>query len=76
MWSKIAEQKGEVFDDLIPPALGDSRYIWNLYLEVKKGCDDVTYAALDHFQTVTGTILTPREAELMIEVDLMRRKHG
>lgn len=76
MWSRIAEQKDEVFDCLIAPNMGDAQYMWTDYCDIKKGCSEVTYATLDHYQDVTGVNLTPIEAGLMIDIDLIRRKNG
>ena len=56
--------------------MDDATYMWQMYCEIKKGCDEVDYATLAHYQSVSGVTLTPIEAELMIDVDLIRRKHG
>ena len=56
--------------------MGEAAYMWRIYSEIKKGCNEVTYSAIANFGNVTGQILTPIEAELMIDIDLVRRKHG
>ncbi len=62
---------------MIAPELPDElAYLWELYADIKKGSDCVTWLDLDHYQNVTGSILSPWEASLMIDIDMVRRKHG
>jgi len=56
--------------------MGDANYLWNEFCKIAKGSSEITYQAIDNYQNVTGVTLTPVEVELMIDVELIRRKHG
>ena len=60
-------------DGVIPPNIGGDVHLWNLYCDLKKGCDEITYSDIVNYMAVTGTMLTPLEAGLMIDIDLRRR---
>jgi len=56
----------------------DSRliYLWDLYIDIKKGCDKIGYAELDAYQRVKGVNVSSFEADLMIDLELLRIKSG
>lgn len=47
--------------------------MWTIYEDVKKGCDKVSYSEIESYMNVTGDILTPYEATLMLSIDVVRR---
>jgi len=51
-------------------------YIWGIYIDLRKGCDNVGYVELDAYQRVTGLLLSLWEIELLLDVDLIRRSNG
>jgi len=60
-------------DDLTPPVVSQEvYYIWELYLDIRKGSVAVGYLELVAFQQVTGYELTPFESGLLLEIDILR----
>lgn len=51
-------------------------YIWDYYLDIKKGCDTVGYLEIDAFQRVAGVDFTPWEASMILELDKVRKANG
>lgn len=51
-------------------------YLWSLYIEIQKGSDSVGYLEIDAYKRLIGADLTPWQVSLMIEIDLIRRRHG
>jgi hypothetical protein len=51
-------------------------YLYNLYAEISKGAEKVGYRELHAYQEVTGEKLTLFEIGIILDIDLLRRKHG
>lgn len=47
--------------------------LWLLYTDIKRGCDMVSYTAIESYQNIMGDTLTPYEASLMLSIDQVRR---
>lgn len=50
-------------------------YLWNEYCRIRKGCSCVDWQVLDSYCERSGVNLSPWESELMLDIDLIRRKH-
>lgn len=50
--------------------------LWELYIRLNKGSKDITYADIAAFQSLTDITLTPWEIDLMLDIDILRRKDG
>lgn len=73
----VEERTGKAMEGVRSPELPlELVYLWEAYFDVKKGCDCIEWLDLDHYQNVTGSILSPWEASLMIDIDMVRRRHG
>ena len=57
-----------------PPLSAEVEYLWNLYIEIRKGAALIGYMELDSYQRVTGVRLTPFESNLMLEIDILRNQ--
>ena len=51
-------------------------FLWSLYVDIKKGCDEITYANLSAYESVKQKKLTSGEADLMLKIDSLRKKNG
>lgn len=60
----------------MPELPAEASYVWQMYVDLRRGGEAVTYQALDAYQRVTGISLTPWEAETLIRIDTMRRSNG
>jgi len=49
-------------------------YLWDLYNKVLKGCETVGYVELNAFNSVSGYKLNNQEIDILIEVDILRRR--
>lgn len=70
-----AQRSGAIVEALEtkPILSGEADYLWEMYTEIKGGCDKIGYIELDAYQRVTGDALEQWEAKLMIQLDLERR---
>lgn len=59
-----------------PDLPSEGLYLWLMYRDIRKGCENIGYAEIAAYQQVTGDILTHWEVDLMIEIDLARRLSG
>lgn len=50
--------------------------MWELYIKLNKGSHELSYADIVAFQSLTDMRLTPWEVDLMLDIDIMRRKDG
>jgi hypothetical protein len=73
-WRQVEKTTGHKPEGLQdePVLKSELTYIWELYNEIKKGCEKIGYAELDCYQRVTGVYLTAWEASLMIDIDMIR----
>ena len=75
-WKQVEKSTGYKPESLHDrPVLRESlAYLWNDYLCIKAGCDDVTYQDLEAYQNTTGAVLSAWEVSTIIDLDLLRRK--
>lgn len=60
-------------DMLEPPPLPmELEYLWEVYIDIRKGCAQLTYIDIDAYMRVSSKDLSPWEADLMLEIDLIR----
>ena len=50
-------------------------HIWEEYVVILNGCEDVDYVTLDAYQRVTGNNLSAWECSVMFKLDTVRKKH-
>jgi len=76
-WNQVLKSSGIKPDGLRnkPELNEDAGYLWSLYIEIKNGCEKVTYQELLAYQSLIGSV-TPFEVELMIKIDNLRVQHG
>lgn len=75
-WEHVEKTSGHKPEKLLnkPILQDDLVYLWEIYLEINSGCDNIGYIELDAYQRVTGTLLDNWEAGLMLQIDFIRRK--
>ena len=78
VWLRIEKDTGQKSAELQErPTLQENLiYIWNLYTDIKKGCDGLSFVDLDAYQRITGVIITPWEASIMLEIENLRVSNG
>ena len=78
VWLRIEKDTGKKSTELQErPTLQENLiYIWNLYTDIKKGCDGLSFVDLDAYQRITGVIITPWEASIMLEIENLRVSNG
>ena len=70
VWKIIEESVGR--DIVCEPDLSDyAKYLWDLFVELKSGCDHVTHKAIVDYQSLFNVELTAFEIELFIYIDKM-----
>ena len=76
IWERIHERSGRQVQELVDrPVLRDELvYLWQLYNDLARGCERLTYQDIDAYQCVTGTVLDQFEVSVMFDIDLMRIK--
>jgi len=47
----------------------DLSYLWDMFIEMRRGCDKIGFLEIDAYSRATGIELTSWESSLMIEVD-------
>ena len=74
VWLRIEKETGKESTELQErPTLNENLiYIWNLYNDIKKGCDGLSFTDLDAYQRVTGITITPWEASVILETENLR----
>jgi len=74
VWLRIAKDTGKESTELQErPVLDENLvYIWNLYTDIKKGCDGLSYVDLDAYQRITGITITPWEISVLLETENLR----
>jgi len=73
-WSRIKESTGRESTELQERPIIDENliYLWNLFMDIKTGCEGLSYLDLDAYQRVTGTTLTPWESSMMLDLENLR----
>jgi len=74
VWLRIKKKTGKESTELQErPVLDENLiYIWNLYNDIKKGCDGLNFIDLNAYQQVTGLTITPWEASVLLETENLR----
>jgi len=77
-WEQVERSTGFKPEQLkLKPELSDDLcYIWNEYIEIKKGCTDIGWNEIDTYQRVTGAGLTLWEISLILDLDIMRKSNA
>lgn len=70
-WEKIKKKTGK--DASLKPSLSDeARIIWELFVEIRKGCVDITHRSLLDYQDIFGESLTAFEIDMMLKLDKVK----
>jgi len=73
MWSRVQKNTGAKIDDLTPPKVAkENMYLWEMYLDIYRGCDFMSWQVIDAYQNLSGFKLSPFEANLMIDIEKLR----
>lgn len=74
IWERISERRGRRVEPLAnKPTLPDEVvYIWSIYLDVRRGCEKLSFQELDAYQKLTGADLTPFEVDALMTIDAQR----
>ena len=64
------------FIDSRPDCPSEMLYLWDLYNKVLKGCERIGYVELQAFNQVSKFDLNQQEIDILIEVDILRRKEN
>ncbi len=77
-WEQVEKATGVKPEGLLnAPQMPDNlEYLWQEYIDIRKGCDQLSYIVIDAYQDVMGYELSPFEIDLLLEVDLLRRTSG
>jgi hypothetical protein len=77
-WERIKESKGIESTELQEkPAIDENLiYLWNLFMDIKRGCESLTFNDLDAYQRVTGITLNYWEASIMLDLENLRISNG
>lgn len=54
----------------------DLVYLWNKYVEVKQGCERLTFSEIAAYGQLTGYEFSPWEVDILIQIDSLRRENG
>jgi hypothetical protein len=75
IWNRIKKRTGIEIEHLKnrPYLPQGSEYLWKFYLELKQGCDSVGINEIDSYSRLFQKV-TPWEASILIEIDLIRRR--
>ena len=77
-WNRIKESTGRESTELQErPAIDENLiYLWNLFMDIKTGCDGLSYVDIDAFNRVTGINLNHWEASIMLDLENLRVSNG
>lgn len=76
-WRQVKKSTGYEPEGLKnkPKVSDDALNLWGLYVDIKSGCNSVTYSELASYQLMVCDI-SAFEAELMIKTDNIRKNHA
>lgn len=75
MLTKMQKETGVIIDDLIAPCLPEEiEYLWDIYLDIRKGCCTVGYNDINSYINVSGNKLNFWESKLMLDLDILRNQ--
>lgn len=60
----------------MPDFSQDVAILWEKFIKLNKGCEQIGYVEIDAYQRITGNTLEHWEIDLVIEIDSMRRSNG
>ncbi len=73
-WTRVQSSRNCAINDLIAPKISTyNQNLWRIYIDIRQGCDDMTYPDLESYQNISGYTLTPIEASLMLQIDNARK---
>tara|TARA_Y100000780_G_scaffold224420_1_gene235783 strand:+ start:877 stop:1155 length:279 start_codon:yes stop_codon:yes gene_type:complete len=52
-----------------PPMPAGMEYLWQLYFQIKRGIEPLTYQELSSWCALTGQMLDPPEVEAIMKID-------
>jgi len=78
IFTEIAKRKNRPnkFLEDRPDCPFEMLYLWSLYNALLKGSDNILWSDIRAYEDVSGVKLTPFEANLMIDIDLIRRNQS
>lgn len=74
-WQEIQKRTGKPIKwlDERPICPHQLQYVWEIYLEIKKGAKEIDYNTLNSYVNVTGVKLTQVEVKLLMDTEYIRR---
>lgn len=51
-------------------------YLWQMYVDVKSGCESIGYIEMDAYQRVTRRVMDGWEIDAMIRIEQARKAGG
>lgn len=78
MWLEIKKRSGKIKEELKnqPLLRPEAHYLWELYCDIKQGCEKVTYAEIDAYTRLKGKRLEDWEVALMVKLEKARCENG
>ena len=73
VWNRIKERTGKWAGKDKPELPESIEHLWQMYVEIKNGCERVGYVELDAYQRMMSIELNQWEVSLMIDLDIARR---
>lgn len=77
-WQQVEKSSGITPDSLLdkPDLNNDLVYLWNMFVEIRRGCEKIGFIDIDAYSRVTGVEFSSWECSLMIEIDEAWRNNG
>lgn len=74
-WNQIYKSSGYKPEKLAdkPTLEPNLVYLWDLYITIKNGCDDLTYTVIASYMGLSGIDLTPWEVSILIDIEVLRK---
>lgn len=74
-WQEIQKRTGKSISwiEERPQCPGELHYVWDIYLNIRKGAESVDYNALNNYVNLTGDRLNSNEINLLLDVEYIRR---
>lgn len=71
-WEKIEQRTGKWVGEPKPVKPTKVMYLWEEFLLICKGCEEVDYNSISSYIGLTGAVMTPWEIDLIIGIGLAR----
>lgn len=74
MWERISEKRGKLVSELRdrPKCPPEFQYLWEMYADIKRGCENVGVVEIDAYCRLAGEKLTRREVNLLLKIEQAR----